>query len=400
MSFDESSYITNFQRLFAQLKDWCDNDSSVLYESAVEDRGIQQLIWDILRNAGRIQKSERSERDLFTGPVDPKFIFEWRDFEERFAITLLDICANYIKDKSEYFFSLEYYEQPDHWELADFKAINQVRSLDATIIFATAQAEYNLYDVADFSWSFVNINAMPAKVLDKFKDMAKLLGEQEDAYENLKNSLQRQLKYSHSEAERKNFSDLIKELMLERFNDNKVRIEELVKDSAQFWETFKYETGFSVRDINRRRMLIPFVLFPRHVSRGFNNSEFSSVYQNLRQAQDAFIFGAPAAALALMRSVMEMVVRDFYGASGSKLDELIDSIAANLPSRASAPALHRLRRLANRVLHGEVDRFSRQIHSKRDFEQEIVLLIDRSLIFIYIIWKFKITTFFYSTMPY
>jgi|SRR5271169_633803 len=50
-------------------------------------------------------------------------------------------------------------------------------------------------------------------------------------------------------------------------------------------------------------------------------------------------------------------------------------IGALLPKRANAPALHRLRRLANRVLHGEIDEFSRPDTTRRDFELEIVSLL-------------------------
>ena len=37
---------------------------------------------------------------------------------------------------------------------------------------------------------------------------------------------------------------------------------------------------------------------------------------NLQQAHDAFVYGAHYAALALMRSIMEAVLRDHYGAEG------------------------------------------------------------------------------------
>jgi hypothetical protein len=117
------------------------------------------------------------------------------------------------------------------------------------------------------------------------------------------------------------------------------------------WEKASYEAGLDLRGILRRRALVPFVHFPRHVSRRLQGGDEPSVYNNLRQAHDAFIFGAPFAALALMRSVMERVLRTSYGASGADLDALIRSVAQRLPPAASAAALHRLRRSANAVLH-------------------------------------------------
>jgi hypothetical protein len=76
-----------------------------------------------------------------------------------------------------------------------------------------------------------------------------------------------------------------------------------------------------------------------------------------------------------MRSVMEMVVRNYYGGSGSKLEELIDSVANRLRGRANAAALHRLRRLANRILHGDSDKDSHSGKPQRDLELEVVSLL-------------------------
>jgi uncharacterized protein DUF4145 len=50
--------------------------------------------------------------------------------------------------------------------------------------------------------------------------------------------------------------------------------------------------------------------------------------------------------LALMRSILEAVLRDHYGAEGEDLSERINQ-ARQLPSGASVAALHRLRKLAN-----------------------------------------------------
>jgi len=69
----------------------------------------------------------------------------------------------------------------------------------------------------------------------------------------------------------------------------------------------------------------------------------------LEEAHEAFVFGAPLAALALMRSIVETMLRDHYGAQGSDLNELI-RVCSNLPEGAN-PAALRVRRLANAVLH-------------------------------------------------
>jgi hypothetical protein len=68
-------------------------------------------------------------------------------------------------------------------------------------------------------------------------------------------------------------------------------------------------------------------------------------------------------------------LRDHYGATGRDLNELIDSVANRLPRRANAVALHRLRKLANLVLHGKSDVIANSARTEnRDLERNIVSL--------------------------
>jgi len=55
---------------------------------------------------------------------------------------------------------------------------------------------------------------------------------------------------------------------------------------------------------------------------------------------------------------MEIVLRDHYGAQGDdlKLFERINNSRKLLPSSANAEALHRLRMIANAVLHLDIER--------------------------------------------
>jgi hypothetical protein len=124
-----------------------------------------------------------------------------------------------------------------------------------------------------------------------------------------------------------------------------------VKRGISDWEQFKLDTGIDLARIIRRRELVPFVLVPRKVSANHGGSESLSILKSLQQAHDAFIYGANFAALALMRSIMEAVLRDHYQADGERLDDRIHSARKRLPPAASEAALHRLRKLANAVLH-------------------------------------------------
>jgi hypothetical protein len=82
------------------------------------------------------------------------------------------------------------------------------------------------------------------------------------------------------------------------------------------------------------------------------------------------------AALAMMRSIMEAVLRDHYSAMGKDLNERIRNVRGRLPPRANEGALHRLRKLANAILH--LDREKNEGLPKMNesrLEKEIVSLL-------------------------
>jgi hypothetical protein len=369
----DSPEIVKFRRLFARVRDWSDNDPVYIRGIALEDDGFFQLALDVLRVAGSIKQSEKSNRDLFTDPVDPKFISEWRDFEERFAGALLDILSDPAARGDPSLFTFDYYEQPDQWEVADFKASLAARSLDVSILFAEVQLEHAAKPEDGVTWYPLRISTLPKEVQRAFKEMMEALSASEDSYQQLKEHLF-PLLVSGEESDKQQYIQIVRQTLEKRLQLDELSIEEIVKDTFVYWEKMKYICGLDIRGFLRRRALIPFVLFPRHVSARLSKSDLPSIFQNLRQAHDAFVFGAPAAALALMRSVMEMAVRDHYTASGENLDELIDSVASRLPRRANAARLHGLRQLANRVLHGESGAARQLEKTKREFELEIVSL--------------------------
>lgn len=366
--------IIEFRRLFALLREKCEDDPAHLRELA-RDEDVQKLCLNILKVAGAIQGSEQAGRDLFTGPVDPGFIREWRDFEERFAARLIDIRSS-MAPADDRLFSFDYYEEPDQWDIADFKAINSALSLDTAIMFATTQAERAAEDGASLIWREFNVNAMSEEVRRAYIKLAAAASQAEDAYEAFRDELYGQMALSIDPRKRSEYLVLLRRLLEERSREGGIVAEEVAKDAFDFWETLKARSGLDIRGVLRRRALIPFVLFPRHVSARQSNTDLPSIYRNLRQAHEAFVFGASFAALALMRSVMEMTLREHYDAKGSNLRERIDGVSTSLPPRANAAALHRLRELANEVLHGR--RFGsvhQPIAETRKLEREIVSLL-------------------------
>lgn len=138
-----------------------------------------------------------------------------------------------------------------------------------------------------------------------------------------------------------------------------------IVDGIATWRRLKEESGFDLRGIFRRRELVPFVLIPRHVSKSHGDAEKLSLLTHLQQAHDAFVFGVPFAALALMRSILEVTLTKHYRAEGEDLNEKI-AFCRDLPPGASKWVLHDMRRLANDVLHFN----NEQVRLPQDFEKE------------------------------
>jgi len=151
---------------------------------------------------------------------------------------------------------------------------------------------------------------------------------------------------------------------------------ERVQDGIAAWERLKQDTGFDLRGVLRRRALVPFVLVPRQIAAKQGSAETLSMLKNLQQAHDAFVYGATYAALALMRSIMEAMLRDHYRADGKDLNERIKNARSRLPPGANEAALHRLRKLANAILHLDREK-DEGLHSMTEvrLEKQIVSLL-------------------------
>jgi hypothetical protein len=114
-------------------------------------------------------------------------------------------------------------------------------------------------------------------------------------------------------------------------------------------------TTLCLRGVFRRRQMVPMVLIPRQVSNHYGENEKLSMQTHLRQAHDAFIYDAPFASIALLRSLMEVVLQKHYAskeenADSCDLKDLIDA-AIGLPKSVHPGRLQRLRKLANSILH-------------------------------------------------
>ena len=143
---------------------------------------------------------------------------------------------------------------------------------------------------------------------------------------------------------------------------------ETLKRSASAWKQLTQECGLDVEGVFFRRELIPFTLIPSHVS-NFYGAEKLSLFTHLKQAHDAFVFGVPFAALALMRAIAEVVLQKHYGASGQGFKAMIKSVHTRLPEHL-IPRLRTLKKLADDILHSKSEE-----RMPANIEREIALLL-------------------------
>jgi hypothetical protein len=151
---------------------------------------------------------------------------------------------------------------------------------------------------------------------------------------------------------------------------------EQIHDGIQAWEEIRRRELIDLEGTIRRRLLLPFVFVPQHVSKKYGSVQRVSLYTNLREAQNAFVFGLFAASLALLRSIAEDVLKSFYSGEGENFAEIIKSSrTVQLPVRRQ---LEKLRKSANAILH--LDRRTHQ--DARTSEEELLafLRLVRSLI--------------------
>ncbi len=270
----DSTGVVNFLVLFAKLKNLGD-EPAALPELAKSDEAIKELCSRLSWAGHSLKMNERRHRQLFTKPVDPEFLTEWRDFEERFESVLLDIeFAGLSLELGE---PSQVSKTDFQWETADEEAGEQAGAIEGAIDFAYDQA---IEDWHDFEEGF----------------------------------------------------------------------RESIEDGKAAWERLKREVGFDLRGVFRRRELIPFTLIPRQVAAGYGSAQVVSLFKNLQQAHDAFIFGAPLATIGLLRSVVEVTLGDHYQVPGKDLKDRINNARTHLPPGASE-AFDGLRKLSNTILH-------------------------------------------------
>lgn len=119
-------------------------------------------------------------------------------------------------------------------------------------------------------------------------------------------------------------------------------------------EYFQNTIGIDIQHTFNRWNSLPAVFVPKHVSDKHGISANEGLFALHGQAVRAYIAGAPAAATAMCRALLELVLREHYlrgqVSSKEKLAKVIE-IAAAQYGFLNAKKMHKLRDDANEVLH-------------------------------------------------
>ncbi len=247
----DSAEVVEFMTLFNRLKYWCDDAPEELADLAATDTSVKDLCNRLYAVAQDLHRVEAFEPATFTAPVAPDFVDAWRDYEQRYELTLFEIES---RDADTRFIVIPpgFFDSDFRWQAAHVVGLKYALNIGAIFLAVNILA-----DEADSV-----LSRLPKGDSDEDPPT--------------------------------------------------------VQEGSEAWGLLTEAVGLDVCGVLRRRQLVPFVMIPRHVGNKYGSAERLSMFRNLEQAHCAFVFGATHAALGLMRSIMESVLRDHYRAEGPR----------------------------------------------------------------------------------
>jgi hypothetical protein len=313
----DSPEVQAFMIAFHKLRNLVDDTPKLIVSEAQQDMSLLKICNDVSSAAFWLRQHERVRRELFVSSANPAFVSAWREYQSTWAEpigTVLWVCQDGFDLRLPANVDPEP-GAPPHLVEKSFES--RWKEVDRAASSAASAVEQAIREAE------IAIDAFP--------------GDQE----------------------------------------NEKRWVEDVRYGIDAWRNLADEVGFDLAGVFRRRELVPFVMIPRHVSKLHGAAEPMSLLTMLQQAQEAFIYGLPFAAFALMRAILELLLKNHYGSSGldpDRLDlsELIET-SRGLPQSVHRARLHMIRQLGNDVLHFKKLYFSKERTSDlAKLEREVI----------------------------
>lgn len=375
----DSPEVQAFMAGFQKLRNLVDNAPELIVSEARESNSLRSICIALFDVAYELRSMERGRRELYTSPTNPAFLAAWRDFNSNYSgpvnqvalmglphlkdffggdpplsVNSLYVDYSALPELVEELFPPEQPAESDRLELQDaierqdwakFEVIvNRLREpywakldmlrdgLRASCAVSKVPAEIEAGPAAKDSRTEAVLRSIRSRGVAPNAPNWK---EADAAAQATVHSIEFVFNLGKAFFEKNNYaaSDEMTKLKFDAMN------------GIAAWNPLLDEIGFDLAAVFRRRELTPFVLIPRHVSKRHGAAEPLSLLRLLQQAQEALIYGVPFASIALMRAILERLLKEHYGAIGADLSELIKT--AKLPQTVPPARLHRLRMRAN-----------------------------------------------------
>jgi Domain of unknown function (DUF4145) len=422
----DSPEVQTFMAAFQKLRNLVDDAPEVIVSEARDNGALRRLCHALFDAALQLKIKERSRRELYSAPTNPAFVKAWRDYERTYSASIYEVVGPglpkwddlFAGDKPESAKSLvvdpvalaellgDTPQGSESGENGHERAVSvTAKAISGGFMYRNNGALIAIFDGVTLSYLPTGLEiALPTvpgvDVATMATEAIAMIASLEDARvkkstdsvkaaEFRKNFMTRWEQIddaAYSTAQDIEFvinwmEGYLEELPLNDHALMKLKFD--AKNGIAAWRSLINEVGFDLAGALRRRELAPFVMIPRHVSARHGAAESLSLPMLLRQAYEAFIYGSPFAAIAIMRAILEVLLKEQYSSTGADLNELI-STAKRLPADIPRARLHRLRKLGNLFLHprdnqnpndvrlSETKLTKEKLNNEKNFEQEIL----------------------------
>jgi hypothetical protein len=318
VSAQEDREIVDFLGSFSLLKEICDDDPAELAKLCLTDDSAVQIASKCFSAYHAIKERELLNPSGFVHSVSNNYIKSYREYQNRYHLLSM-LCAMLssepkVRTHIENVLEQISIDQGVYTRLSDF-----------------SKPERN----DDTSWESAN-----------------------EAAEDLSKAINSAIVFSESLACYLEDDKIIREEVVAREDEGLLDEIDLANEGCETLQGLDDIYGVDLKGIFRRKRLSPLVLIPTKASYGSLSPFHLTMYSALQQAQQAFLFGIYFASISMLRSTVEVILRDYYKVGGinregrpKDLRQMIDDARVKLPKGISTMHLHRLRIRANEILH-------------------------------------------------
>jgi hypothetical protein len=336
----DSQEVQAFMAAFQKLRRLVDDMPELIVTEARGNMSLRTLCNAVFDAECELRNKERSRRELYASPTNPAFAKAWREYDAGYSAPVYEVV------------------EPNLPQLEEFFCAEAPLSARSLVIDPAALAELASSDPPE---------PEPASG-DKVREPSK-----REARENAPTRWEQIDDSARSTAADIQFvMDLMEGYVDDLLaHDRNLKFD--AKNGIAAWKSLVNEVGFDLAGVFRRRNLTPFVMIPRHVSGNYDASDPLSLMARLQQAQEAFVYGVQLGALAIMRSILEIILRKHYQLGDGRLGKLIETAAANglFPNEIRLSQIQTLLKLGNDSVHPN----SEELHKVFDIEMEVLSLL-------------------------